>query len=126
MDIQKIINDVIAKLKADDNLLEKFKTNPVKVLEDLTGIDLPDDKINAIIDGIKAKLNLDDIAEKRASWARWAACSARRAEPFTAARELCENRSCCIMQQLLLCRPVIDYPSRRSSRGPSCGQIPPR
>ena len=64
MDIQKIINDVIAKLKADDNLLEKFKTNPVKVLEDLTGIDLPDDKINAIIDGIKAKLNLDDIAEK--------------------------------------------------------------
>ena len=25
MDIQKIINDVIAKLKADDNLLEKFK-----------------------------------------------------------------------------------------------------
>ena len=64
MDIQKIINDVIAKLKADDNLLEKFKTNPVKVLEDLIGIDLPDDKINAVIDGIKAKLNLDDIAEK--------------------------------------------------------------
>lgn len=64
MDIQKIINDVIAKLKGDDNLLEKFKTNPVKVLEDLVGIDLPDDKINAVIDGIKAKLNLDDLAEK--------------------------------------------------------------
>ena len=64
MDIQKIINDVIAKLKADDNLLEKFKTNPVKVLEDLIGIDLPDDKINAVIDGIKAKLNLDDLADK--------------------------------------------------------------
>ena len=64
MDIQKINNDVIAKLKADDNLLEKFKTNPVKVLEDLIGIDLPDDKINAVIDGIKAKLNLDDLADK--------------------------------------------------------------
>ena len=64
MDIQKIINDVIAKLKADDNLLEKFNTNPVKVLEDLIGIDLPDDKINAVIDGIKAKLNLDDLADK--------------------------------------------------------------
>ena len=64
MDIQKIINDVIAKLKGDDNLLEKFKTNPVKVLEDLVGIDLHDDKINAVIDGIKAKLNLDDLAEK--------------------------------------------------------------
>ena len=64
MDIQKIINDVIAKLKGDDKLLAKFKANPVKVLEDLVGIDLPDDKINAVIDGIKAKLNLDDIAEK--------------------------------------------------------------
>lgn len=64
MDIQKIINDVIGKLKGDDKLLEKFKANPVKVLEDLVGIDLPDDKINAVIEGIKAKLNLDDLADK--------------------------------------------------------------
>ena len=64
MDIQKIINDAIAKLKSDDKLLNKFKTNPVKVLEDLVGVDLPDDKINAVIDGIKAKLNLDDLADK--------------------------------------------------------------
>ena len=46
MDIQKIINDAIAKLKADDNLLENFKANPTKVLEKLVGIDLPDDKID--------------------------------------------------------------------------------
>lgn len=64
MDIQKIINDVIAKLKGDDQLLAKFKANPVKVLEDLVGIDLPDDKINAVIDGIKAKLSLDNLADK--------------------------------------------------------------
>ena len=64
MDIQKIINDVIGKLKGDDKLLAKFKANPVKVLEDLVGIDLPDDKINAVIEGIKAKLNLDDLADK--------------------------------------------------------------
>ena len=31
MDIQKIINDVVAKLKEDDNLLENFKNNPTKV-----------------------------------------------------------------------------------------------
>ena len=64
MDIQKIINDVIEKLKADDNLLENFKTNPTKVLEKLVGVDLPDDKIDPIIDGIMAKLKLDDLAEK--------------------------------------------------------------
>lgn len=64
MDIQKIINDAIAKLKADDNLLESFKTNPTKVLEKLVGVDLPDDKIDAVVKGIMAKLNIDDLAEK--------------------------------------------------------------
>ena len=64
MDIQKIINEVLEKLQANKNLKQDFMTNPVKVLEDLTGLDLPDDQINAIIDGIKAKLNLDDISAK--------------------------------------------------------------
>ena len=64
MDIQKIINDAIAKLKADDNLLENFKTNPTKVLEKLVGVDLPDGKIDAVVKGIMAKLNIDDLAEK--------------------------------------------------------------
>lgn len=64
MDIQKIITDAVAKLKADENLLENFKKNPTKVLEKLVGIDLPDDKIDPVIKGIQAKLNLDDLAEK--------------------------------------------------------------
>ena len=64
MDIQKIINDVIEKLKKNENLKEDFVNNPTKVLESLVGIDLPDDKIDPIIDGIKAKLNLDELADK--------------------------------------------------------------
>ena len=64
MDIQKIINDVVSKLKEDDKLLENFKTNPTKVLEKLVNIDLPDDTIDPIVKGIMAKLNLDDLAEK--------------------------------------------------------------
>ena len=64
MDIQKIINDVIAKLKDDDKLLANFKQNPTKVLEKLVGVDLPDDKIDPIVDGIMAKLKIDDLAEK--------------------------------------------------------------
>ena len=64
MDIQKIINDVISKLKDDDQLLANFKSNPTKVLEKLVGVDLPDDKIDPIIDGIMAKLKIDDLAEK--------------------------------------------------------------
>ncbi len=64
MDIQKIIADVIEKLKGDENLKENFMNNPTKVLEKLVGIDLPDDKIDAVIKGIMAKLNIDELADK--------------------------------------------------------------
>lgn len=64
MDIQKIISDVLAKLKADDNLLANFKANPTKVLEKLVGVDLPDEQIDAVIKGVLAKLDIDEVAEK--------------------------------------------------------------
>lgn len=64
MDIQKIISDVLAKLQADDNLLENFKSNPTKTLEKLIGIDLPDEQIDAVVKGVMAKISLDDVAEK--------------------------------------------------------------
>lgn len=64
MDIQKIISDVLEKLTSDDKLKATFKENPTKVLEELVGIDLPDDKIDAVIKGIMAKLDVDDLADK--------------------------------------------------------------
>lgn len=63
MDIQKIITDVLAKLEGDENLIAKFTADPVKTLEGLLNVDLPDDQINAVIDAIKAKLNLNDAAK---------------------------------------------------------------
>lgn len=67
MDIQKIISDVVAKLKADPSLLKNFAADPVKTLEGLTGLDLPDDQINAVIDGIKSKIDLGGIDLKEAT-----------------------------------------------------------
>ena len=64
MDIQKIITDVLAKLNADDGLKNSFMQNPTKVLEKLVGIDLPDEQIDAVIKGIMAKLNVDELASK--------------------------------------------------------------
>ncbi len=63
-DIKEKIEEVVDKLKADKSLLKKFNDSPVAVLEELIGIDLPDDQIEKLIDGIKAKLKLDDIGEK--------------------------------------------------------------
>lgn len=63
MDIQKIINTVLEKLEGNDNLVNRFMKEPVKVLEELTGVDLPDDQINAVVEGVKAKLNLDETVK---------------------------------------------------------------
>ena len=58
-DLKQKIEEIVNKIKGDNNLLNKFKENPVKTVEDLIGMDLPDDQINSIVNGVKAKLNLD-------------------------------------------------------------------
>ena len=61
--IKAKIEEVVKKLLADKNLMEKFEKNPVKVIEELLGVDLPDDLVNKIIDGVKAKINLDKVGD---------------------------------------------------------------
>jgi len=61
-EIKNQISAVVAKIQKDPTIAENFKTNPVKTVEDLVGIDLPDDKINAVIDGVKAKLMADSAS----------------------------------------------------------------
>ncbi len=61
--IKKCIEEIIEKLKSDDDLMTKFKENPISLVEELIGIDLPDDQIEAVVDGIKAKLQIDDIGD---------------------------------------------------------------
>ncbi len=63
MDIQKIINTVLEKLEGNNDLVNRFMKEPVKVLEELTGVDLPDEQINAVVEGVKAKLNLDETVK---------------------------------------------------------------
>lgn len=63
MDIKEKIEELVEKIKSDDALLEKFKKEPVKTIEELVGIDLPDDKIQALVDGIKAKISMDKIGD---------------------------------------------------------------
>jgi len=63
MDIQKIIADAVKLLTENEDMLKAFNQNPAKTLEKLLGIDLPDDKVNAIVAGIKAKLGLDDVMD---------------------------------------------------------------
>lgn len=63
MDIREKIESVVKKLMSDKNLMKKFEQNPVKVIEELLGVDLPDDLVNQIIDGVKAKINLEKVGD---------------------------------------------------------------
>ena len=61
IDIKAKINEIVEKLKNDGDLLEQFNKNPAKVIEEYVGIDLPDDKVNQLVEGIKAKIKLDKL-----------------------------------------------------------------
>ncbi|MBR6120548.1 MAG: hypothetical protein IKQ04_09560 [Oscillospiraceae bacterium] len=63
-DIKKIIEDIIAKIKGDKDIGEKFQKDPTKTVEGLIGVDLPEDQINAVVEGVKAKINLDGLKDK--------------------------------------------------------------
>ena len=60
-DLKGKIEEIYEKIKNDDKLLEKFDKEPVKLIEELVGVDLPDDKVEPLIDGIKAKLSLEKL-----------------------------------------------------------------
>ncbi|HHU07752.1 MAG TPA: hypothetical protein GXZ59_05345 [Clostridiaceae bacterium] len=60
MDIKAKIEEIVAKVKSDKDLAAKFKANPLKTVKDLLGVDIPDEQVNAIVDGVKAKVNLDE------------------------------------------------------------------
>ena len=64
MDIKAKIEELVAKIKSDDGLMKKFKDDPIKAVEGLIGIDLPDDQVEKIVDGIKAKISFDDLGDK--------------------------------------------------------------
>ena len=63
MDIKEKIEQAAKKLLSDKNLMKKFETNPAKVIEELIGVDLPDDLVNDLIKGIKAKIAADKVGD---------------------------------------------------------------
>ena len=61
MDIKAKLEEIVDKIKNDKQFLAKFEKNPVAVVEELIGVDLPDDQINDLVDAVKAKLTVDKI-----------------------------------------------------------------
>ena len=62
MDIKEKINEVVEKVTKDKSLQEQFQKDPVKTVENVLGIDLPDDMVEKIVEGVKGKVSVDKIS----------------------------------------------------------------
>lgn len=60
-ELKEKVEEIVEKIKNDKDIAAKFQKDPVSVVEELLGIDLPNDQINAVVEAIKAKLNLDKV-----------------------------------------------------------------
>ena len=62
MDIKGKLSEITDKVKNDDEFKSNLKKDPVKAVEGITGIDLPDDKIDKAVDVAKDKIS--DVFDK--------------------------------------------------------------
>lgn len=66
MDIKEILKDkveeIVEKVKNDKDIAAKFQADPVSTVEELLGVDLPNDQVEALVEAVKAKLNLEKLA----------------------------------------------------------------
>ena len=60
-ELKEKIEEIVEKIKKDKNIAAKFQKDPVSTVEQLIGIDLPNDQIEALVDAIKAKIDMDKI-----------------------------------------------------------------
>lgn len=61
MDIKAKVEEIVGKIMADKDILAKFQKDPISVVEELIGIDLPNDQLEPVVDAVKAKLTADKI-----------------------------------------------------------------
>ncbi len=63
MDMKQKIEELVEKLKSDKELQEGFLKDPIPTLEKLLGVDLPEEQLKQIAEGVKAKINLDKAGD---------------------------------------------------------------
>ena len=61
MDIKEKLGDLTEKVK-DKDFKDDLKKDPVKAVENLTGLDIPEDKVDKVVDVAKDKLG--DVFDK--------------------------------------------------------------
>ena len=62
MDIKAKIEELFSKIKGDPGLLEKFKADPMGTVKGLLPVEIPEDVLSKVTDGVKAALAGDKFA----------------------------------------------------------------
>lgn len=61
MDIKAKVEELVKKIQSDEALQAKFRQDPIAAVEELIGMDLPNDQIEKLADMVKAKIDLDKV-----------------------------------------------------------------
>lgn len=63
-DLKGKAEEACKKLQNDPALLKKFQSDPIKAVETLLDVDLPDEQLKPLISAIQAKLAASDLGDK--------------------------------------------------------------
>ena len=60
--LKEKIEEIVEKIKNDKDIAAKFQKDPIATVEELLGVDLPNDQLEALVETVKAKVNLDKLS----------------------------------------------------------------
>ncbi|MEK0317589.1 hypothetical protein [Cohnella sp. 56] len=63
MNIKSKAEEILSRIKSDQQFSSKFQHDPAAAIESAVGINLPNDQVNALIGVVKARLAGDHAGE---------------------------------------------------------------
>lgn len=62
-DVKEKIEELAERIQNDKHILDNFQKDPIRTIESLIGIDLPDDQLKPLVAGIKTKLAAAGVSD---------------------------------------------------------------
>ncbi len=60
-DVKAKVDELVRKISGEKDLAKRFLKEPVKTVESLLGVDLPDETVKKLVEGVKEKISLEKI-----------------------------------------------------------------
>ena len=63
MELKDSVENVVKRLMDDKDLKKRFDKDPAGVIEDILGVDLPNELVNEVVDLVKAQLTAEKVGD---------------------------------------------------------------